>query len=162
VVLGGPPSGAASPAVAPGAAPAVTVTPAAPESPPPAPYWGGQRSLAVATAGLGLAGVVVGSVFGLEASADWSASKSDCSSKSSCTNPAGALAAHSSTVTEGAVSTTAFAVGAVGLAAGVVLWLTAPQGTTHPRQVGLGTSGVIVAPVAGAQGGGLLVSGRLP
>jgi hypothetical protein len=88
----------------------------------------GRRLLGLGVGGVGVAGVVVGSIFGGLADAAWHDQKSACGSPASCTNAghAAALSDHTSLTTDGAVSTTAFIAGGALLAAGIVLFLTAP------------------------------------
>ena len=99
-----------------------------------------QRVVAWAAVGLGAAGVVVGSVFGLE-----SKSKHDGAKACGATCPD--VASHNANeeaLKFGNVSTVAFIVGAVGVASGVTLWLTAKpseaSSSAGPRVgVGLGS-----------------------
>jgi hypothetical protein len=163
VVIGGP---ASAPVVAPAVVPVtpavVPVTPAAsqpapaPEA-PPAPAtpssWSTNKTLAVASGGVGVVGIVLGSVFGAKALSDASTSKSDCST-TSCPNHAGAQSAHDSSESAGKVSTAMFIVGAAGLAGGAVLWFTAPKAAEKP------TTSLRFDPMVGPQGGGLMLSGR--
>lgn len=121
------------PALAPtaGATPVMTNAP-----PPPAPVdaaepahsrggLGTQRTIALVAGGVGVVGVVVGSIFGLKSKSDHDEAEKYCDG-SRCTDPRGVTAgnaAHSA----GNVSTVAMIIGGVGLAAGVTLWLTAPK-----------------------------------
>jgi hypothetical protein len=57
--------------------------------------------------------------------------------------------------TAGAVSSVAFAVGAVGLVGGIVLWLTAPSGATASAS----RAKWRFDPMMGPQAGGLMMSG---
>jgi len=94
----------------------------------PAPSSGGlgtQRTIALVAGGVGVAGVIVGSIFGLKSKSDHDEAENYCDG-SRCTDARGVTAgnaAHSA----GNVSTVAMIVGGVGLAAGVTLWLTAPK-----------------------------------
>jgi tetratricopeptide (TPR) repeat protein len=119
------------PALAPagGVAPvAVNAEPApvaAAESARPAGGLGTQRIVALTAGGVGVVGVVVGSIFGLKSKSDHDEAEKYCDG-SRCTDPRGVSAgnaAHSA----GNVSTVAMIIGGVGLAAGVTLWLTAPK-----------------------------------
>jgi hypothetical protein len=130
----------------------------APESvapPGPGEHEGkGQRIGGVVVGGIGVAGVVFGAFAGLHASSKYSDAKQDCGNSTSCSGPTGdaGLALRDSASSWAAVSTVAFAVGGAAIAAGAVIFFTAP----HER-VG-GVTGLAVAPAA--QGTGLSVLGR--
>jgi hypothetical protein len=129
VVLGPPPPPVAAP----------------PPAPPPASWWTTQRTLAVVGAGLGLVGVGLGASWGLYAISSQNAEKSDCASASSCKHAQQAGADYTAAHEDATASTVAFAAGAAFLAAGAVLWFTAPS--------------VHVTPTVGSHGGGLVVGG---
>ena len=96
---------------------------------------GTQRTLALVAGGVGVAGVVVGTVFGLKAKSKNDQSKAFCDG-ASCTDQRG-VPLREDALKAGDLSTVAFAVGALGLAGGAVLWFTAhPE--AQPTQVGLG------------------------
>jgi hypothetical protein len=119
--------------------------------------WNGRKTLAVVTGVVGVAGVALGSVFGLVARSDWSSSESTCS-RVSCPTPgahAAALSDQESASTSALVSTVAFGVGAASLAGAVVLWLTAPSGGSASGRRG----NVEVAPMVTAGSRGFLVRG---
>jgi len=89
---------------------------------------GTQRTFALVAGGVGLAGVVVGSIFGLKSKSDHDEAEKFCSG-SQCRDARGVSAgeaAHSA----GNISTIAMIVGGVGLAAGVTLWFTAPKSSS--------------------------------
>lgn len=92
-----------------------------------------RRVLPYASAGVGVAGVVVGTIFGLRAFSLASDVEQVCPA-GPCSSDVAATANDSATA--GNVATVAFAVGAVGLTAAVVLWLTAPSSSSS--QVGAG------------------------
>ncbi|HEX3769798.1 MAG TPA: hypothetical protein VHV30_02980 [Polyangiaceae bacterium] len=112
--------------------------------PPPQPLappssGSGQRTAAYITGGAGIAGIVVGVVFGLVALHDQSDLKSACGGDVlQCQKQPGdpnVTGPQSSAKSAGNVSTVAFIVGGVALATGVVIFATAPSG---PRvEVGL-------------------------
>jgi hypothetical protein len=100
--------------------------------------------------GVGLAGVAAGAVFGGVALADNNQASSDCFS--------GVCNEHGYNATNDAkhaatVSTVAFAVGGGLVAAGLVLWLTAPS---EPRSTGARAA---VVPFASADAGGAMIRG---
>lgn len=105
--------------------------------------FGAQRWLGVITGGVGVAGIAVGSVFGLMASSQWSAQQSACGSPTNCPNHSGAVADHSNVTTDGTISTWTFIGGGVLLAAGAALFLTAPSHSASP------SSALVVSPGVG-------------
>jgi hypothetical protein len=115
--------------------------------------FGTQRGLGLVAGGIGVAGIAVGTVFGLLASSANNAQKSDCASASSCVNRAQALDDHSALQTDGAISTVAFVVGGGLLAIGGVLLLTAH---TAPAQ---SPRAAIVITSVGPSLGGFAVRG---
>jgi len=96
-----------------------------------------QRVLGWTALGLGAAGIVVGSVFGLESKAKHDQAKS-CSA--TCPDVT-SHNANEDALKFGNISTVAFIVGAVGVAGGLTLWLTAKPAEASPSAslgVGLG------------------------
>lgn len=100
---------------------------------------GAQRIAAIAVGGVGVAGLVVGTVFGVKALSKKDEADETCDGNA-CRSEAGVTAGNDAQ-TAGNVSTVAMIVGAAFVAGGAVLWLTAPQGKT---EVGLGPSGVVL------------------
>jgi hypothetical protein len=96
-----------------------------------------QRTFAIAAAGAGLAGVVVGAVFGLKSKSKHDDAEKYCDGNV-CSDPRGVTASDDARAA-GNVSTVAFAVGALGIAGGLTLWLTAPD-PSSPKQARLGVS----------------------
>jgi hypothetical protein len=141
--------------VAPAPAPplAIDASPAPPSSAPAAPEGpsSSRRTIALVVGGVGVAGVVVGTIFGLAAISKKSESDNGCPGGSSgpC-YPAG-VDASKTAVSDGNVATIAFGVGGAALAGAAVLWLTAPKSGA--------TGSVRVAPTAGARGAGLSAVG---
>lgn len=95
---------------------------------------GAQMILALVATGIGVAGIGTGTAFGVVALSRKNAAQSECPGQ--CATQDG-VNKWNDVMAAGNVSTIGFVVGGVGLAAGVVLWLTAPSfgGST---QVGLG------------------------
>ncbi len=120
-----------------GAAPASGPTPTA-ERPTPTGL-GAQRTIGLVAGGLGVAGVVVGSVFGLISKSKHDDADKHCTG-SVCRDEAG-VSLKRDALMAGNVSTAAFVVGAVGLVGGVTLWLTAPKSAA---QVGVGPGSLLV------------------
>jgi hypothetical protein len=127
---------------APALAPSVPVSTPPAEARPAAPFpW---RTVGLVTAGVGLIGVGVGSVFGLEAKSKLDQSNSSGCSGDYCTSSAAAM--RRDAISAGDTSTVLFAVGGVLLAGGVALWLLAPSSSSD--------RGVALSPVALVGGGG--------
>jgi hypothetical protein len=135
---------------APGAPPPAAAAPATVVIPPPAgppaaaqPIedggWGAQRYVGVAAIGVGLAGIGVGTVFGLRARAQNDDSAEHCSGNT-CT--AAGVALRDDALESATVSTAAFGAAAALLVGGTVLFATAPSKTSvgvsaGPRLAGL-------------------------
>jgi hypothetical protein len=85
-----------------------------------------QRSAALVVGGVGVAGLLVGSVLGLVALSSWNSAKSECASNFSGCTPA-ALDRQSSIHAEATLSTVGFVVGGAGLAGATLLWWTTPK-----------------------------------
>jgi serine/threonine-protein kinase len=140
----------APPAAAPAAvAPAASPAPAS--SSPAETHDRGQtqRTIALITAGAGLVGVAVGSVFGIESFSKHSTYTQECVG-SQCT--AAGVSDHDSAVSAGTVSTIAFVAGGALVAVGGVLWFTAPKGT--PASTALHVTPVVGSTTAGLSFGG--------
>jgi hypothetical protein len=116
----------------------------------PAPSWlGPRRVLAIASAGVGLAGLGIGTAYGVSAIHHADASRVDCDSHDRCGPGGGALRDRARS--EAMVSTLGFGVGLAGVAAAAALVLTEPRAPrTH----------VALAPSIGPRGGGASLFGR--
>jgi hypothetical protein len=129
-------------------APPAPATPAS--SPAAAPVSDGSggggpgvaKVLAVAAGVVGVAGLGVGSAFGLVAISKKNDAQSACPGV--CANASDA-SKWSDAESAGNISTVAFIVGGVALAAGVVLWVTAPSTSGPSAQVGVGPGAIEVA-----------------
>jgi hypothetical protein len=99
-----------------------------------------QRTIGLIVGGVGIAGLAVGTVFGLMASSEWSNAQKDQRQSEVDTANSQAL-----------VSTIGFIAGGVLVAGGAILWLTAPSASSAPA-VGL------IPTVAPGGGGALLRS----
>ena len=90
--------------------------------------WRPLRTVALVSGGVGIAGLVVGTIFGLKAKSTYDASLANCraapADKNLCT-PAG-VSQRNDALFQGNVATVGFVVGAIAVAAGVVLWIVAP------------------------------------
>ena len=135
----------APPAADVAAAPAVS--PVAPGADAAVGSGSTQRTLGLVSAGAGLVGIGVGTFFGLRSFSKHSEYVGHCNGNL-C--DATGVAAHDDAVTAGNVSTISFVAGGALLAAGAVLWLTAPR---RP------TSDVAVAPLVGPGTAGIAIAG---
>jgi hypothetical protein len=100
----------------------------------------GQKIGALAAGGVGVAGVVVGSIFGLKAFSkhDEAAKACELRSDQNCVD------VKADGMHAGNISTVAFIAGAVGLTGAAVLWFTDKSDKSAAPQVGLGPSGLVV------------------
>lgn len=95
-----------------------------------------QRTIGLVTGGVGVAGLAVGTVFGILASSSWSSAKKDCPGFAGCTSQA--TDERSTAITDATVSTVGFIAGGVLAATGVVLYLTAPKSeATRVGRIGI-------------------------
>jgi hypothetical protein len=117
------------------------VAPVAPETPSSA--WSPLKTAGLVTAGAGIVGIGIGTVYGLMATSD--KSKASCDANGYC-DPASLSDARS----HATVSTVGFVAGGVLLAAGVALVLFAPSGSE---------ASLHVAPAVAERGGGVVVGG---
>jgi hypothetical protein len=106
---------------------------------------GTQKILAIVAGGIGLAGLGVGTGFGIVALSKKSSAQGICPT-AECPTPAG-VNDWSSAVSAGNVSTVGFVLGGVGIAGAAVLWFTAPRSTgasagAASARVGLGPGGI--------------------
>jgi hypothetical protein len=108
-----------------------------------------QRVLAVAVVGLGVAGLAVGTVFGLKDKSKLDDASAHCTGNR-C--DATGVTLRDQAIKAGNVSTILFTAGLVALAGGAVLWFTAPS-SLAPR------STLAVTPVLAASGAGAALAG---
>jgi len=117
-----------------GRAPVVTTTPTTQAPEPTSGTGSSQKVLALVAGGVGLVGLGVGVGFGVKASSDLSSAKDACSSAMpaqtypNCPHNDDAASSNSSAKSAATISTVGFIVGALGVAGGITLWLTAPSG----------------------------------
>jgi hypothetical protein len=139
--------------VTPAVVPPPTTTAPPPETvtPPPVKSDGSagssQRVSALVVGGAGLAGVVVGAVLAVVAKNKYDTSLGNCltSNHNSC-SPAG-LTERSDARTAGDIATVAFIAGGAAVAGGLVLWITAPNGTKAKDSAA--TPALVLAPTLG-------------
>lgn len=106
---------------------------------------GTQKVVALVAGGVGVVGLVVGTVFGLQATSKWSDAKGRCANPPSGCDDEGVRLGDDAR-SAATLSTVGFAVGAVGVAAGTILWLTAPSPSRDLRgsaatSIGVGFDG---------------------
>jgi hypothetical protein len=147
--------GAATPAAGTPPAPASTEPPPADSAQGPASDtapssgMGTQKILGLVAGGIGVAGIALGSVFGIETFSAVSQQKTDCQSASSCSNHAQALNDHSTASSDGTIATIGLAAGGALLATGAILFFTAPHASDAQ------STGLLISPSVGPAGGGL-------
>jgi hypothetical protein len=125
-----------APAVAPSGPALSTDTDSAPSS-----KLGTQRTLAIVAGGVGLAGVVVGTIFGLKSKSLHDDAEGSCDG-SVCSDQSGVDAGNDA-YAAGTISTVGMVVGALGLGGGVALWLMAPRSSqTVGARVELNATGL--------------------
>jgi hypothetical protein len=139
-------SNRAAPAVE--AAPAPAPSPPPPSRPPPSSPGSTQRVVGVVVAGLGVAGVAAGSVFGVIAKSHESDATPHCSG-SEC--DAVGITALNQAHDAATVSTIGFVAGGAAIAGGVVIYLVAPRGSPG--------TGLFLAPGAAGSVAGLTLRG---
>jgi hypothetical protein len=102
--------------------------------------WGTQKTLAIVAGGVGLASLAFGGIFGLRAMSKKTDAQRAC--PRDCADQNG-VNLWDDAVRAGNVSTGAFIVGGVMLAAGATLWLTAPDSTRGASaQIGIGPGAI--------------------
>jgi hypothetical protein len=127
--------------------PPATTLPVIPESPPPADRGVTRRYIGIGVGALGVAGIVVGSVFGVVVKQKFDQTNvSECNATDHCTTPG--LAGRKDAEHAATASDVGFTIGAVLVAGGVVLYLTAPKPSA---------TGVVLAPAPMVGGGGALL-----
>ncbi len=136
------------------AAPAEAPPPAADAAPPDEGHGMSRQTVGMITGGLGIAGVAgvgLGGVFGMLAISARNEQTADCASATKCENHASSLNDHSTSLSDGTISTAAFIVGGAFIAGAVGFYLL----ETHPSASGP-TTGVLVVPGPG----GVLLKGE--
>jgi hypothetical protein len=123
---------------APSAPPVTSSAPQAAASPPASDTGlGTRRTLALVVGGLGVVGVGVGSVLGLQAKSKLDEANGAGCSGATCPTQSG-LDANDAAMTAGTFSTVAFAIGGVALAGGAVLWFTGGPEDRKAARLGVG------------------------
>jgi hypothetical protein len=116
---------------------------------------GTQKVLGGVAAGVGVAGIAVGSVFGLMTLSEANKQRTACASATNCNSIGTATSAHSSGATDRNVSIVGFAAGGILLVTGAVLFLTAGHGSESSA-----TTGMTLVPTVGPGGGGMVLRGE--
>jgi hypothetical protein len=128
--------------------------------PPPSSPGKGQRLAGIVVGVAGVVGLGLGGVFGGIASSDWSNAKKFCTAMTPlCTTSTSSTGYQDerSATTMATLSTAAFISGGVLAAGGVVLFLTAPKGSSSDAPAS--ARGVELVPAGGPEGAGLTVRG---
>ncbi|APR78130.1 Hypothetical protein A7982_03477 [Minicystis rosea] len=117
--------------------------------------WGTQRIAGVAVGSAGVAGLIVGAVFGGLTAKKVSDSKSSCNAEgTACFEPGYSLRRDAKTTAN--VSNVAFAIGGAALVAGVVMFVTAPRAGAPMKS---GSASVRVAVSASPEMAGVMLTG---
>jgi hypothetical protein len=119
--------------VAPAAPPSSMATPE--PGPPPTSHGTAQRVGGIVAGAVGVAGLIVGTTFGTIANSDNNDAKKNCLVDSAC-NPQG-YASSTSAEHAATASTVAFITGGALVAAGLIVYLTAPSSSPRSARVGL-------------------------
>jgi hypothetical protein len=133
----------------------VRAAPASPGASEPAAGLGGQKVLGLTLGGVGLAGVAVGTVFGLLTLSEVSKQNADCASSAHCPNPGGAASDHSSAVTDRVVSTAGFIAGGTLVLGGAALFFFSGRSRSESPPAG----GMVALPIVVPGGAGVSWSG---
>jgi hypothetical protein len=141
-----PPASAASAPTPTGASEASPATPSPPSPEPPAASGSSWRTVGWVVGGVGVAGIAVGAIFGLEA---LSTKSSHCDANGMCTPPGTANSAYQ----QATISTVGFIAGSVLLGGGLGLVLFARGDRSS-------TASVAIGPLAGPSTAGATLSGR--
>ena len=123
---------------------------------PDVPYWGAQRTLGVVAGVAGLAGLVVGSIYGVKAANKNADSLPHCQPNNSKLCDAQGVQLGEYAFGASYVSTAGFIAGGVALVGGTILFLTAPSATARSKT---GRPRFEAAPIVGFGLGGLSVRG---
>jgi serine/threonine-protein kinase len=124
--------------------------------PPDVPYWSTQRTLGVVVGVAGLAGVVVGSIYGVKAANKNADSLPHCQPNNSKLCDATGVALGEDAFGAAHVSTAMFIAGGVGLVGGTILFLTSPSAAAKSTT---GRPRFEAAPIVGFGVGGLSLRG---
>jgi hypothetical protein len=157
---------APSPPASPTAAIASRVPPPTPAAAEPPATSGSSRlrkTLGLVTGSAGVAGLAIGSFFGLSAGSKWSAAKRECT-PNYCGPDSQAQQDHDAAANAATLSTVFFVAGGVAAVAGAVLWLTAPSaavstGVGAPQERSRTQTILRLSPEIGIGGAGFRVDG---
>jgi hypothetical protein len=109
-----------------------------------------RRLLGIGIGAVGLASIAVGAVTGALASSKASSSKNECSTPTQCPNHDQSVSDYNAASTDATISTVTFIAGGAAVAAGAILFFTAPRVKTAGVEwqlapaVGFGTAGLTV------------------
>jgi hypothetical protein len=119
---------------------ATTSTDASSTPPPPASSLEGSSEegkprtpnyLALGLMGVGVVGLVVGTIEGLHAKSSWNDAKGECASATDCASHDAAVADQQSAHTAATISTVSFVVGGAALVGGAIWYFLTPSGATE-------------------------------
>jgi hypothetical protein len=118
-----------------------------------------RQMIAYVVGGVGVAGLAVGTIFGILASSAWSNSKNECPQTGVCIDYNKSLSDYNTASTDATISTVGIIAGAAAVAAGVVLWVTAPPASSS--STGAAAPTWQLSPAVGSTGMGLTLKGAL-
>lgn len=136
------------------ATPPAAVAPAPPARDDDASGWSDQKTAALVVGGVGVGGLVVGSIFGAMAFSSWGDTDDHCDAGEPRRCDAEGVDAADAASTQGTISTIAFTVGGAAVVGAAILWLTAPDGEATSD-----ATAVRVVPHVGLGSGGATVGG---
>ncbi len=113
--------------------------------------------LGLVAGGVGVAGLVVGGVFGVKTLSQVDQQKTDCASPTLCPHPAAAASDHSTGETDRTISTVGFIAGGALLVGGAIVFLTAHRAAERPGPAGA----LIVVPSVGPGSAAVFLRGQL-
>jgi hypothetical protein len=109
---------------------------------------GAQRTLAIVSASAGGVGLLLGTIFGVATISTWGTAETQCQDGCATNSPPQTERSHA--LTDATVSTVGFIAGAVLVAGGAALWLTAPHRESEsPTAPSAGQASVAIVPGAG-------------
>jgi hypothetical protein len=129
-----------TPPLTPAPAPVATLTTSTTTSRTDSNPGATQRTIAIVTAAVGVVGIATGTVFGIKTASTWSDAKADCHPYPHCSDAGRKLSQDAQS--SGTISTVAFIVGGLGIAAGAVLWFTAPSRSETQVSLAIGPGSV--------------------
>jgi hypothetical protein len=121
--------------------------------------WTPVRTAGAIGAGVGVAGLAAGAIFGFMATANWKNAQNECGTPTNCTARGQALSDHDTAETDATIATIGLVAGGALLVGGVLTFFLGGHSSRHEATTARQT-GVTLAPAAGPGGPGFLLSGQ--